>query len=92
MLKSEFVTKISEKTGLTKKDVVAAIDAYNETVIEALKSGDSVPLKGFGTFTTSTRKARTGRNPRSGEQMAIPASVVPRFNPSKTVKDALNAK
>lgn len=44
MLKSEFVTKISEKTGLTKKDVVAAIDAYNETVIEALKSGDSVPL------------------------------------------------
>ena len=44
MLKSEFVTKISEKTGLTKKDVVAAIDAYNETVIEALKSGDSVCL------------------------------------------------
>ena len=92
MLKSEFVTKISEKTGLTKKDAVAAIDAYNETVIEALKSGDSVPLKGFGAFTTSSRKARTGRNPQTGEKMNIPASVVPRFNPSKTVKDALNAK
>lgn len=92
MLKSEFVTKISEKTGLTKKDVVAAIDAYNETVIEALKSGDSVPLKGFGTFTTSSRKARTGRNPQTGGKLDIPASVVPRFNPSKTVKDALNAK
>lgn len=84
--------KFPKRLGLQKKDVVAAIDAYNETVIEALKSGDSVPLKGFGTFTTSTRKARTGRNPRTGEQMAIPASVVPRFNPSKTVKDALNAK
>ena len=92
MLKSEFVTKISEKTGLTKKDVVAAIDAYNETVIETLKSGDSVPLIGFGTFTTSSRKARIGRNPQTGETMNIPASVVPRFNPSKAVKDALNAK
>ena len=92
MLKSEFVTKISEKTGLTKKDVVAAIDAYNETVIETLKSGDSVPLKGCGTFTTSSRKARIGRNPQTGETMNIPASVVPRFNPSKAVKDALNAK
>lgn len=84
--------KFPKRLGLQKRNVVAAIDAYNETVIEALKSGDSVPLKGFGTFATSTRKARTGRNPRTGEQMAIPASVVPRFNPSKTVKDALNAK
>ena len=78
MLKSEFVTKIAEKTGLTKKDVVAAVDAYNETVVEALKNGDSVPLKGFGTFTTSTRN--------KGETVSL------KFNPSKAVKDAINEK
>jgi DNA-binding protein HU-beta len=80
MLKSEFVTKIAEKTGLTKKDVVAAVDAYNETVVEALKDGDSVPLKGFGTFTTSTRKTDNGE------------TVSLKFNPSKAVKDAINEK
>lgn len=78
MLKSEFVTKIAEKTGLTKKDVVAAVDAYNDTVVEALKNGDSVPLKGFGTFTTSPRN-------KSG-------TVSLKFNPSKAVKDAINEK
>mgnify|MGYP000924388715 FL=1 len=73
MLKSEFVTKIAEKTGLTKKDVVAAVDAYNETVVEALKNGDSVPLKGFGTFTTSTRN--------KGETVSL------KFNPSKAINE-----
>ena len=79
MLKTEFVSKIAEKTGLTKKDVVAAIDAYNSTVIEALKDGESIAMKDFGTFVTSTRKARVGRNPQTGEPMDIAASVSPKF-------------
>lgn len=90
MQKSEFVTQIADKTGLTKKDVVAAVEAYHETVIEALKKGESVPLKGFGTYTTTVRKARTGRNPQTKEPMEIPASISPCFKPSRCVKDALN--
>lgn len=92
MLKSEFITKVSEKTGLSKKDVVAAIDAYNETVVESLQSGASVQLKGFGTFSVSARKARIGRNPHTGEPLNIPASICPTFKFSQSVKDLLNSK
>jgi len=92
MLKSEFVTKIADKTGLTKKDVIAAIDAYHDTVVETVKDGDSVPLKGFGTYTASARKARVGRNPQKNEPMDIPASISLSLKPSKRVKDILNSK
>jgi len=92
MLKSEFVTKIADRTGLTKKDAVAAVDAYHDIVVEAAKDGDSVPLKGFGTYTTSARKARVGRNPQNKEPIDIPASVSLAFKPSKRVKDILNSK
>ena len=79
MLQSEFTRRIAEKTGLTKKDVIAVIDAYHEVIIEALKSKDSVMLRNFGTFTTITRK--TGINHI--------AQIVPKFNPAKVVKDAV---
>lgn len=92
MQKSEFITNIADKTGLTKKDVAAAIDAYHDTVIEALKNGESVPLKGFGTYTTTARKERTGRNPQTREPMTIPASVAFCFKPSQSVKSELNHK
>ncbi len=92
MYKYDFVDKISEKTGLTKKDVMVVIEAYNDTVIEALKNRDSIALKGFGTFTTSIRKARTGRNPQTGEVLHIAEAVVPKFSPSKNFKEAVNEK
>ena len=89
MNKNEFVAAIAEKSGLTKKDAEAALNAYTAVVTDALKAGDSVQLIGFGTFEVRERAARTGRNPHTGEAMEIAASRVPAFKASKTMKDAL---
>lgn len=89
MNKNEFVTAIAEKSGLTKKDAEAALNAYTEVVTDALKSGDSVQLIGFGTFEVRERAARTGRNPHTGENIEIAAAKVPAFKPGKALKDAI---
>ena len=89
MNKNEFVTAIAEKSGLTKKDAEAALNAYTEVVTDALKSGDSVQLIGFGTFEVRERAARTGRNPHTGENIEIAAAKAPAFKPGKALKDAI---
>lgn len=92
MLKSDFVSKISERTNLPKTDALAAVDAFTDIIVEAIKNGDTVPLKGFGTFYAASRKEREGRNPRTGEPVTIPASVSLSFRASKIAKDAVNGK
>jgi len=89
MNKNEFVTAIAEKSGLTKKDAEAALNAYTAVVTDALKAGDSVQLIGFGTFEVRERAARTGRNPHTGENIEIAAAKVPAFKPGKALKDAI---
>ena len=89
MNKTELVSVIAEKTGLSKKDSEKALAAAVETVTEALKAGDKVQLVGFGTFETKTRPARTGRNPRTGEDIEIAASRQPTFKAGKALKDAV---
>ena len=89
MNKNEFVAAIAEKSGLTKKDAEAALNAYTEVVTDALKAGDSVQLIGFGTFEVRERAARTGRNPHTGETIEIAAAKVPAFKPGKALKDAI---
>ena len=89
MNKNEFVTAIAEKSGLTKKDAEAALNAYTEVVTDALKSGDSVQLIGFGTFEVRERAARQGRNPLAGETIEIAAAKAPAFKPGKALKDAI---
>ena len=89
MNKNEFVTAIAEKSGLTKKDAEAALNAYTAVVTDVLKSGDSVQLIGFGTFEVRERAARTGRNPHTGETIEIAAAKVPAFKPGKGLKDAI---
>ena len=89
MNKNEFVAAIAEKSGLTKKDAEAALNAYTEVVTDALKSGDSVQLIGFGTFEVRERAARQGRNPHTGETIEIAAAKVPAFKPGKALKDAI---
>lgn len=89
MNKNEFVTAIAEKSGLTKKDTEAALNAYTAVVTDALKAGDSVQLIGFGTFEVRERAARTGRNPHTGENIEIAAAKVPAFKPGKALKDAI---
>ena len=90
MNKTELVDAIAKKTGLSKKDAAAAVDAFVDTVSATLKKKDKVQLVGFGTFQTSKRAARTGRNPQTGAEIKIKASTVPQFKAGKALKDAVN--
>jgi len=87
--KAELVNKVAEKAGLSKKDAEKAVVAVFDTIQTSLQAGDKVQLVGFGTFETRERGARTGRNPRSGETIQIPASKVPAFKAGKALKDAI---
>jgi DNA-binding protein HU-beta len=88
--KNDLVDAVAERTGLAKSDAARAVEAVLGTVTETLQKGDQVALSGFGTFVAKARAARTGRNPRTGEAIAIPASRVPAFKAGKALKDALN--
>jgi len=90
MNKSELVSAIAEKAGLTKVQAAAALDATVSTVTDAMSKGDQVAIIGFGTFKVGERAARTGRNPQTGETIQISAAKVPSFKAGKALKDACN--
>lgn len=90
MNKSELIDSIAEKGDLTKAQATAALNAFIESVGDALSSGDTIALVGFGTFSVKERAARTGRNPQTGKEIKIPASNVPSFKPGKGLKDLVN--
>lgn len=90
MNKSELIDAVSSKTSLSKADSTRAVEAVFEAVTATLSKRGTVALIGFGTFTTSDRAARTGRNPRTGETIKIPATRVPKFKPGKSLKEAVN--
>lgn len=87
MNKGDLVVKIAEITGLAKKDCEAAVNAFVDAIQESLKKGDKVAIAGFGTFDIGTSKARTGRNPSTGETIQIAASKRPKFKAGKSFKD-----
>ena len=87
MNKAAMIAKIAEKSALNKKQAEAALIAFEETVVEALKEGDKVQLMGFGTFEIKERAARTGRKPSTGETIEIPAKKSPVFKAGKGFKD-----
>ena len=89
MNKAELVAAVAEKTALSKKDSEKAVNAAFEAITEALVGGDKVQLVGFGSFETKERNARVGRNPRTKEEIQIPASRVPAFKAGKALKDAV---
>ncbi len=89
MNKVELVNKVVEKSGLKKKDVEVAVNAVLDSISEALADGEKVQLIGFGTFETRKRKARSGRNPQTGEPIDIPESFVPAFKPGNKLKDVM---
>ena len=89
MNKTELVSSIAEKAGLTKKDAEQAVTALVETITEALKADDKVALVGFGTFEVRERSERTGLNPRTKEKITIPATKVPAFKAGQALKDAV---
>ena len=90
MNKSELVDAIASEAGLTKDQATKALNAFTSSVQGALERGDDVVLVGFGTFSVKDRKARTGRNPKTGEELSIPASKVPSFKAGKNLKERLN--
>jgi DNA-binding protein HU-beta len=87
--KAEFVDKVAAKSGLSKKDAGAAVDAVISSIEESLQSGEEVSFTGFGKFHVANRGAREGRNPRTGETMTIAASRVPRFTAGSGLKQAV---
>lgn len=90
MNKSEMIQAVAEKANLSKTQAAEAVDAVMDVIREALAKDDTVTLIGFGTFSVRERAGRTGRNPRTGEEISIPASKVPGFKPGKALKDAVN--
>lgn len=90
MNKSELIDLIASKADISKVDAALALDAVTDGVTGALMTGDSVTLVGFGTFSVSSRSARTGRNPRTGAAIQIPASRNAKFKAGKALKDSLN--
>ncbi len=90
MKKVELIESVAKKAGLTKADAGRAVDAVVASITEALVKGDRVPLVGFGTFATSKRAARTGRNPQTGATVKIPARTAVTFKAGSALKDAVN--
>src|SRR2546430_2415455 len=90
MTKADLVEEVSRVTELTRKDSEVIVDTLFESVIKALKNGDKLEVRGFGSFRVRQRNARVGRNPKTGEKVEVPAKRVPYFKPSKELKDLIN--
>lgn len=90
--KTELVAAVAEETGKSKADVKEILEALIAQVVKTVKAGDEIALIGFGTFKSAERAARTGRNPATGKEIKIPASVQPKFIAGKLFKEAVNSK
>jgi DNA-binding protein HU-beta len=88
--KSDVIDRVAGDAGVGRQQAERVLDAFFDTVRSATKGGDRVAWPGFGSFTTTQRKARTGRNPRTGESVKIPATKAVKFSPSSALKDYLN--
>ncbi|WP_176720408.1 HU family DNA-binding protein [Desulfuribacillus stibiiarsenatis] len=91
MNKTDLINKVTEVTGLSKKDAAKAVEATLSSISEALVNNDKVQLIGFGNFEVRERAARSGRNPQTGQTISIPASKVPAFKPGKKFKEAVSS-
>lgn len=92
MTKTELIERVAKDAGLTKADAGKALNATIDTIKASLKKGQPVVLVGFGSFKISKRKARKGRNPRTGAALKIAACKIPKFSAGKTLKDSVNGK
>ncbi|MCR5112496.1 MAG: HU family DNA-binding protein [Acholeplasmatales bacterium] len=90
MKKSEIVAALADTLDLNRRDAEKAVDVVFDTIADALAAGDKVVISGFGTFEVRTRVARTGRNPRTGDEISVPAQKTPAFKVGKILKDAVN--
>ena len=90
MNKAELIKAVASRAGISSAEASSAVDGVFDTITDTLSSGSDVRLAGFGSFSVVERKATSGRNPRTGEAISIPASKQPKFKAGKTLKDAVN--
>ncbi len=90
MTKADLVRVISAETGIIRKDVALAVDAFLDSVKDSMKEGKHIEIRGFGTFKLKGRKSRIGRNPKTDEKVEVPARIVPTFKFSRAFKEEVN--
>jgi DNA-binding protein HU-beta len=90
MTKAIIIDKVSELTGMSRKDAIAAVEIFLDAIKDGLKSGEKVSLVGFGTFYVKHKRPRNGRNPRTGEQIQIPPKQIATFKPGKAFRMLVN--
>lgn len=91
MTKLEVATELKERTGISQKQAIEAVELFLDSIKEALKTGEKVSLVGFGTFYLKEKSERNGRNPRTGEKIRIPPKSIVTFKPGKEFRDLVNA-
>ncbi|MCU8020991.1 MULTISPECIES: HU family DNA-binding protein [unclassified Shewanella] len=90
MNKTELIAKIAENADLTKVEAARALKSFEAAITESMKNGDKISIVGFGSFETTTRAARTGRNPQTGKEIQIAEATLPKFKAGKTLRDSVN--
>jgi integration host factor subunit beta len=90
MTKADIVRVLAEQVGLTRREAAQALSVVLDGVVEAIRNGEKVELRGFGSFRTRKRQARQGRNPRTGAQVRVGPKIVPYFKPGKQLRESLN--
>jgi len=91
MTKADLIEEVSRLAELTRKDSEVIVETIFDSVVRALRSGDKIEIRGFGSFRTRQRKPRVGRNPKTGDRVEVPAKKIPFFKPSKELKDMVNS-
>ncbi len=92
MTKAELVEKVANTTQLTKKHAELIVNTVFESIVQSLKEGEKIELRGFGSFRIRHRGARVGRNPKTGDRVAVPPKRIPYFKPGKELKELLNSE
>ena len=90
MTKADLIEKVSRAVELSRKDSEVIVETVLEGIVKSLRTGEKIEIRGFGSFRTRERKARVGRNPKTGARVEVPAKRIPYFKPSKELKDAVN--
>lgn len=90
MTKADLIEEVSRVVEMTRKDSEVIVETIFESIVRSLRSGDKIEIRGFGSFRTRERRARVGRNPKTGARVEVPAKRVPYFKPSKELKDLVN--
>ena len=92
MTKADIIKVLADQVGLTRREAAEVLSVVLDGVVEAIKDGEKVELRGFGSFRTRTRQARACRNPRTGAQVQVPPKLVPYFKPGKQLRETLGGK